>query len=88
MLRNMKIGTKLIVTFLLVGLVPLGTISVISLLKSKSAIETNMDDQLIAVRDSIRSFNTSDVLYSATLTPDCIRVEIFAIEANSGRSQV
>ncbi|MEE9443927.1 MAG: methyl-accepting chemotaxis protein, partial [candidate division Zixibacteria bacterium] len=50
MLKNMKLGTKLIIVFLLVGIVPLGTIGIISLTKSKSALSQQAFNQLIALR--------------------------------------
>ena len=49
MLKNMKIGTKLIAVFLLVGLVPLGVIAVVSLSKAKTAIQTQVEQQLAYV---------------------------------------
>ncbi|MEE9441245.1 MAG: methyl-accepting chemotaxis protein [candidate division Zixibacteria bacterium] len=50
MLKNMKLGTKLIIVFLLVGLVPLGTIGILSLTKSKTALSKQAFNQLIALR--------------------------------------
>ena len=39
MFKNLKINTKLIAIFLLVGLIPLGTVGVISLNKSFKMLE-------------------------------------------------
>ncbi len=51
MLKNLKINTKLIAIFLLVGLIPLGTVGIISLTKSSAALEEGAFNQLTALRD-------------------------------------
>ncbi len=51
MYKNLKIGTKLIIVFLVIGLFPLGIISWISLSNAKSAITDIMEEQLAYVRN-------------------------------------
>ncbi len=51
MLKNLKINTKLIAIFLLIGLVPLGTIGIISLQEAEEALERQAFNQLISLRD-------------------------------------
>ena len=51
MFRNMKLSTKLITGFLVVGLLPACTIGVISLAKASAALEKQSYNQLISMRE-------------------------------------
>lgn len=51
MLKNLGIGSKLIIISLIIGLVPLSIISFISLSKSKTAIQDRVDEQISYIRD-------------------------------------
>jgi methyl-accepting chemotaxis protein len=51
MFRNMKLGTKLLVAFLAVGVIPFAVIGVMSLLKASSALEKQAFAQLESIRD-------------------------------------
>ncbi len=51
MFKNLKINTKLIAIFLLIGLIPLGVVGVVSLTKSKAALQKQAFNQLISLRD-------------------------------------
>ncbi len=51
MLKNLRINTKLIAVFLLIGLIPAGTIGLISLNTSSNALEEQAYNQLISLRD-------------------------------------
>ena len=51
MLKNLKINVKLVIFFLLIGLVPLGTIGIISLNKAKTSLEERTKAQLTSVRE-------------------------------------
>ena len=51
MSSNMKLSTKLMVTFLAVGLLPFAAISIVSLVKSSSALSGQAYNQLESVRD-------------------------------------
>ena len=50
MFKNMKLGTKLLVAFLAVGVIPFATIGLTSLFKAKSALNTAAYNQLEGVR--------------------------------------
>jgi len=50
MLKNMKLGTKLLVAFLAVGVLPFAVIGISSLLKAKGALEKQSFSHLEAVR--------------------------------------
>jgi len=50
MLRNMKLGTRLIIVFLLVGLIPFIIMGIIALSKSSSAISELTNNQLVSLR--------------------------------------
>ena len=50
MFKKMKLGTKLIVAFLAVGVIPFATIGIISLTKSSNAISDQAYGQLKGVR--------------------------------------
>lgn len=49
MFKNLKINTKLIAVFLLVGLIPLGTMSFFAISKSKTALEKQAFNQLVSL---------------------------------------
>lgn len=49
---SMKIGSKLILAFMLIGLIPFAVISVISLLKSSSSLSEQAFNQLVSVREN------------------------------------
>ena len=51
MFKNMKLGTKLLLTFLAVGLVPFGIIGGIALYKASGALSNQAFNQLEAVRE-------------------------------------
>ncbi len=51
MFSNLKLSTKLLVSFLIVGIVPFAVVSVVSLLKSRDALGMQSYNALIAVRD-------------------------------------
>jgi len=51
MFKNMKLGTKLLVTFLAVGVIPFAVIGAISLFKASSALEKQAFAQLESIRD-------------------------------------
>jgi methyl-accepting chemotaxis protein len=51
MLKNLKIGTKLIILFLLIGLVPASVISWVSVFKAKTSLQENISQQLISERE-------------------------------------
>jgi methyl-accepting chemotaxis protein len=51
MFKHMKLGTKLLVAFLAVGVIPFAVIGVISLLKASSALEKQAFAQLESIRD-------------------------------------
>ena len=51
MLRNMKLGTRLIVVFLLVGLIPFMIMGIIALTKSNTAISELTNNQLVSLRE-------------------------------------
>ena len=51
MFKNVKLGTRLVVAFLLVGIVPFAIIGTISLIKASKALETQAFNQLEAVRE-------------------------------------
>ncbi len=51
MLKSMKLGTKLLVTFLLVGLVPFLVVAVVALVKGTRSMSDMAFDQLDAVRE-------------------------------------
>ena len=51
MFRNMKLGTRLIVVFLLVGLIPFSIMGLIALSKSSTAISELTRNQLISLRE-------------------------------------
>jgi len=51
MFKNLKINTKLITIFMIVGLVPLGTIALIAVNSGQGALEGKAFDQLISLRD-------------------------------------
>jgi methyl-accepting chemotaxis protein len=50
MFKNLKIGTKLVIAFLAVGIIPFSAIGIISLLKAENALEKQAFAQLEAVR--------------------------------------
>jgi len=51
MFKNLKINTKLIAIFLLIGLIPLAVVGIVSLSKSKAALQQQAFNQLISHRD-------------------------------------
>jgi methyl-accepting chemotaxis protein len=51
MLRNMKLGTRLIIVFLLVGLIPFVIMGIIALSKSSTAISDLTNNQLVSLRE-------------------------------------
>ena len=51
MLKNMRLGTKLLTAFLAVGVIPFAVVSVISLMESSQALSESAYHQLTAVRD-------------------------------------
>ncbi|MBD3381609.1 MAG: HAMP domain-containing protein, partial [candidate division Zixibacteria bacterium] len=51
MLKNLKLNFKLILIFLLIGLIPMGTVGIISLNKAKTALNDKAFNQLISLRD-------------------------------------
>ena len=51
MFKNMKLGTKLLISFLLVGVIPFAVISIISLFKSTDALSASAYNQLIGLRE-------------------------------------
>ncbi len=51
MARNMKLGTKLLISFLVVGIIPFAVIAVISLIKADGALSTQATNQLEGVRE-------------------------------------
>ncbi|MBF0451111.1 MAG: HAMP domain-containing protein [Candidatus Magnetomorum sp.] len=51
MMRNMKLGTRLIMVFLLVGLIPFIVMGIIALSKSSTAISDLSNDQLVSLRE-------------------------------------
>jgi methyl-accepting chemotaxis protein len=62
MFKNMKLGTKLLLSFLFVGLLPFAVMGVVSLVKSGDALEKQAFNQLSAMRgvkqNQIESFFT------------------------------
>ncbi len=55
MFNNMKLGTKLLIFFLIVGVIPFATIGVISLVKSSGALSKQAFNQLTGVREIKKS---------------------------------
>ena len=55
MFKNMKLRTKLLSYFLLVGIIPFAVISIISLKNSSSALEKQTYNNLKAVREIKKS---------------------------------
>ncbi len=51
MFRNLKLGTRLLIAFLLVGVVPFSIIGLVSLTKASKALENQAFNQLEAVRE-------------------------------------
>ncbi|MBD3331866.1 methyl-accepting chemotaxis protein, partial [candidate division GN15 bacterium] len=51
MLKNLRINTKLIAVFLLIGILPAGIIGLISVNNSSNALEEKAFDQLVSLRD-------------------------------------
>ncbi len=69
MFKNTKLGTKLIATFLAVGVIPFAVLGVISLTKSSNALEKQSFAQL----ESIRDIKKNDVKrYIQTVTDQLI----------------
>ncbi len=50
MFKKMKLGTKLLIAFLAVGIIPFAAIGIVSLVKSSNALSTSAFDQLEGVR--------------------------------------
>lgn len=55
MIKNMKLSTKLLMFFLIVGVIPFATIGVISLIKSSNALSEQAFNQLKGVREIKKS---------------------------------
>ncbi|MBD3258681.1 methyl-accepting chemotaxis protein, partial [candidate division GN15 bacterium] len=51
MFKNLKMNAKLITIFMLIGLIPLGAVALISVVKSQAALEEKAYNQLISLRD-------------------------------------
>ncbi len=51
MFRNLKLGTRLLIAFLLVGVIPFSIIGIVSLTKASKALENQAFNQLEAVRE-------------------------------------
>jgi len=51
MFSNMKLSTKLLIFFLIVGVIPFATIGIISLVKSSNALSDQAFNQLDGVRE-------------------------------------
>ncbi|MGR3317548.1 MAG: methyl-accepting chemotaxis protein [Candidatus Anammoxibacter sp.] len=50
-MKNMKLGTKLLISFLIVGIIPFAVIAVVSLVKSSGALSKQTFNQLESVRE-------------------------------------
>ena len=50
-MRNLKLGTRLLVCFLAVGIIPLAVIGGISLYQSSDALSSSAFQQLVSVRN-------------------------------------
>lgn len=51
MFKNLKLGTRLIIAFLLVGIIPFAVIGTFSMLKAEKALKNQAFNQLMAVRE-------------------------------------
>ncbi|MFH2093819.1 MAG: methyl-accepting chemotaxis protein [Pseudomonadota bacterium] len=60
MFKNLKLGTRLVIAFLLVGIIPFAIIGIVSMTKASNALENQAFNQLEAVREikkeQIRTF--------------------------------
>ena len=51
MFKNMKIGTKLVVSMLAIGIIPMVLMSIVSIISSKDELEKRAFEKLLAVKD-------------------------------------
>ena len=66
MFKNMKLGTKLLVAFLAVGVIPFAVVGVVSMLKASTALESQAYNQLVAMRE-VKKAQVNDYFNNAFL---------------------